>query len=1076
MDEQHLADYYEDVVIARDINYPNVKKGLEITRQFIIKNNLILIGGMSIDLALKAKNKDGIYRDDKLPDYDFVSPDSIEHSTQLGKYLCKKGLPNISIINAIHTTTRRVRIDFISVADIGYCPKNIFDTLPYIEYRDIKIIHPHFQMMDIHHSLSFPYENPTMPVVSHRWKRDMKRYDLLFDAYPIKKSATPKLVRHEEEKKILSGSCITGWAALSYWKNGSISVPKGEPIHLLSDDFERIVKLSSSAPIYTESRFGKMPRSVSVTIGGTSYEIFDNLGEKVSAEKVGTMYVANLQHVMMLFLVKKYLDPASTNTYYDTGYVDALTMVTKSQQPGIAPSINIYGRAAWSEAYIINRRAFVAKIKGIKLIRPDRPDNAYPAAPKCKAGVIFDYKKSIYFSISGRNTDPFVPKKLEFFGEKDIVTMSDSIKTKSGGGEEKSDSPENKCAWVTLIMIGTQYMPGAITLAYSLRKAKTQHDIVCMVTPDIDEKSKTQLSAVFDRVIEVQYLKYQAAKPKSKKQQQMYGSWTSRSCTKWQCLKLTEYEKVMFIDADQLVLQNNDELFDLQAPAGTFSTPWISPWYNSKIPNPYGQLAHGERVEPELIQKALKLGSVPPMASLVLLDPSDMKISEFTEFMEDNRHINSDNVGLSGSDEIAIAAFAIEKKLQWTQIHPSFQAVPSKPDWLDGEKARSYHFIGRKPWDADHSEWDDIRVWWNYADELLKLHPQLKTVFYSESVTLISAELAEYRLTMDLNSIIVSKSGNRSHRNQIEIQNIMERWLISMSNTPKKSGWANVYRQMDEPDEFYIKMRNELVEKRIMHDEDAKQLIADIMQIVNNRLSTIPRDIDAEIICTDNEIHYGGQYNVLNVTRRLRRLVKIGSCKDVLRVAMRYDTILSSGQQWGIPQYHVDYLYARWNVRNEAFASPINSRLLGKKNARFCSLFPDIDAPFGSVGSFLNPDLNLSGNWIVNPPFVESIMVSAAQVVLDQLANKKKQTFFFIIPAWKDSPVYKMLHESKSNRSELELLPGTYFFEDPNGQEKWTNAASIYFAMSNDNKLDFKPALEHILKRRRKKSFVVKKH
>ena len=54
MNKQHLADHCEDIVVARDINYPNVKQGLIITRQFIIDNNLILIGGMAIDIALRA--------------------------------------------------------------------------------------------------------------------------------------------------------------------------------------------------------------------------------------------------------------------------------------------------------------------------------------------------------------------------------------------------------------------------------------------------------------------------------------------------------------------------------------------------------------------------------------------------------------------------------------------------------------------------------------------------------------------------------------------------------------------------------------------------------------------------------------------------------------------------------------------------------------------------------------------------------------------------------------------------------------------------------------------------------------
>jgi hypothetical protein len=796
MDEQCFSDHCEGVIVTRDINYPNIKKGLEFTRKFIIENDLILIGGMSIDLALKAKNKTGIYRDDKLPDYDFVSPDTIKHSSQLGKYICKKGLPNISVITAMHTTTRAVRVDFVSVADIGYCPQDVFDKLPFIKIRDMKIIHPHFQMMDIHHSLSFPFENPTRPVVSHRWKRDMKRYDLLFDAYPIKKSdtPTPKMIQYKVEKAVLDGSCITGWAALSYWKDKSIKVPEGEPIHILSDNFERLVKLCDEKPIYIESRFGKTPRSVRVTINGIPYEIFDNLGEQVSAEKIGDMHVANMQHIMMIFLVKKYLDvdvPDNIRNYYNTGYVESFSMVVESTTPGIMPSINVYGKHSWSEAYVINRRSFAAKINGIKLTQQDRPDCSYPAAPVCKSNVKFDYNNSSYFNISGRVTTPFIPKTIEFFGQTDIVTMS----IKKEGGVEHS----------TIV-----------------------------------------------------------------------------------------------------------------------------------------------------------------------------------------------------SDE-----------------------------------------------NAD-----------------------------------MSAELAEYKLTNDIQSMIVSKLVNLSRRNRTEIANILERWILTSANTPKNSGWANVYRPSTINDTANIKMMSELIEKRIMKKDCARKIMLTIIKLVNDRIGSVPVDDDLKMVCDKTEIRYGDQYNVLNVTNRLLQLIEHGGCKNTLRVSMRYDTVLSKGQQWGIPQRHVDHLYSTWDVRNEAFASPINSRLFGKKDGRFCSLFPDIDSCFGSIGSFFDVDLDRSGNWVVNPPFIESIMNDSAKVVLAHLACNKSQTFFFIIPAWKDSLTYKSLHESKYNRAELELLGGTYFFEDPSGKKMWTKASSIYFALSNDDVVNFTPALGHMLTLRKNnnnivngnKSFIVTKN
>jgi hypothetical protein len=427
MDEQHLKDHYEDIVILRDANYANVKMGLDITRQFIIKHNLILIGGMAIDLALKSAGHDGIYRDDKLPDYDFISPDIVLHSSKLGSLVCKAGLPNISVITALHTTTRRVRVDFFSVADIGYCPQNIYDIIPYITYHDMRIIHPHFQMMDIHHSLSYPFENPSMPVVSHRWKRDMVRYDILFEMFPITTTSTlPKMKVCELPPKLIKGACITGWAALSYWHNKKIEIPDGAMVHILDDDYSKWAGASEKEPVYISSRFGKMPRSVIVIINGITFEVFDNLGEKVSAEKVGSFYVANLQHVMMTFLTKKYLEmDTSIHEYYDAAYLKAYNMVIqKNAPPGIIPSISVYGSAIWSESYLINRREFAAKLNNIKLSRIDKPPSVFPSEPQCKSAVVFDYKESPYYDISGNTTSQFIPKKVEYFGTTDIISES----------------------------------------------------------------------------------------------------------------------------------------------------------------------------------------------------------------------------------------------------------------------------------------------------------------------------------------------------------------------------------------------------------------------------------------------------------------------------------------------------------------------------------------------------------------------------------------------------------------------------------------------------------------------------
>ena len=67
-------NYYTNMVDTYTENFNQVLKGLDIVKDFIIENKLIITGGMAIDYALKLKG-DKLYEDNQLPDYDFYTPD-----------------------------------------------------------------------------------------------------------------------------------------------------------------------------------------------------------------------------------------------------------------------------------------------------------------------------------------------------------------------------------------------------------------------------------------------------------------------------------------------------------------------------------------------------------------------------------------------------------------------------------------------------------------------------------------------------------------------------------------------------------------------------------------------------------------------------------------------------------------------------------------------------------------------------------------------------------------------------------------------------------------------------------------
>ncbi|VVC26719.1 Hypothetical protein CINCED_3A010146 [Cinara cedri] len=116
-------------------------------------------------------------------------------------------------------------------------------------------------------------------------------------------------------------------------------------------------------------------------------------------------------------------------------------------------------------------------------------------------------------------------------------------------------SPGN--AWVTLAT-NDSYSLGALVLAHSLKTVKTIHKLAILITPGVTESMRRQIEAVFDDVKVVDVLD---SKDKSHLAL-MCRPELGVTFTKLHCWTLTKYEKCVFLDADTLVLQNCDELFD----------------------------------------------------------------------------------------------------------------------------------------------------------------------------------------------------------------------------------------------------------------------------------------------------------------------------------------------------------------------------------------------------------------------------------------------------------------------------------------------------------------------------------
>lgn len=130
-------------------------------------------------------------------------------------------------------------------------------------------------------------------------------------------------------------------------------------------------------------------------------------------------------------------------------------------------------------------------------------------------------------------------------------------------------SQEEREAFVTLATNDT-YALGCLVLGSSLRRVGTTRKLAVMVTPGVSQSLRDQLSRVFNLVYDVDLLDSQ-----DPTNLQLLGRPDLNvTFTKFHCWRLTQYDKAVFLDADTLVLQNVDELFNREELSAAPDAGW----------------------------------------------------------------------------------------------------------------------------------------------------------------------------------------------------------------------------------------------------------------------------------------------------------------------------------------------------------------------------------------------------------------------------------------------------------------------------------------------------------------------
>lgn len=395
MDSQDFID----ISVRRRSNFADIRRALDIVHKEIIKNKWILYGGMSVHLSLLAAGHKGVYSDSVLPDYDFYTPDAYDVSNQLADKLHKENIPELSSINAGHINTRRVRVSFKEVADISYMPRSIYDKLPFIEFKGLRVVHPHFQRLDMHRAFAYPLEQPPLETFSFRAKKDQTRMALLDKYYPM---PDPKYNPGFTTKTYKMQPCVlNGLAAYGYYwsqfklagcvpvsvKIGTdlvVNTPPLTPVvSWYSEDSVKLAKSLKCKKFKERYMDNLKPRCAEID----DIEIVDTRGRLLMATKIpGTdSWIAHPQAVSLALLCQYFI---SSDTAWLAIYNSMMKLMAHAETlntPEIAAvwflTPSVYGTRNWNYTYYLNycRQVYMCNgdQEGAEALKKLRPLHGY---------------------------------------------------------------------------------------------------------------------------------------------------------------------------------------------------------------------------------------------------------------------------------------------------------------------------------------------------------------------------------------------------------------------------------------------------------------------------------------------------------------------------------------------------------------------------------------------------------------------------------------------------------------------------------------------------------------------------
>jgi hypothetical protein len=292
-----------------------------------------------------------------------------------------------------------------------------------------------------------------------------------------------------------------------------------------------------------------------------------------------------------------------------------------------------------------------------------------------------------------------------------------------------------KFAIVMLCMLKDHYVVGACINAFvnrALMKTNNITDIELVIMCDdyIYKKHNGMLKKYFDKLVKIDLTHYKMVDTdvrKSNKWFQKY-SWVIHSLSKWQCLNLIEYEKVLFLDVDILPVRHNFyDIFNFNTPA--FHLHQTNKKYtddfcdnNDRMYN----LIDDANSYDEYIENGKK-SYYSLDGGIVLLKPDINEYNEYTNFVTKINKNGINQMLRSGIDETTLFYYYAKhkKEKELYRICNDYIDIPWEEDGKKFDKNKiinSYNFLSFiKPWKKSKIiSWNEENLWRDIYKKMIK--------------------------------------------------------------------------------------------------------------------------------------------------------------------------------------------------------------------------------------------------------------------------------------------------------------------------------------------------------------------